>query len=356
MLIHVLTPGFETPNGRAFLFPLVVWRKPLAAAGLHVRLFNHVAPDLTACDALLIDSKFYRGDWTEQGTRILDEIAALASACRVVFCDTTDAASWLKAEVLPLVHVYAKGQVHRDRSTYGQAYYGLRSYSDYYHRAYSIDDAEPEMSTPVNDPASQAKIRVSWNTGLADYSLHGPLRMAAYGRLPLPGLLRFPTNFTNAGAPRPNAISSRFGTSYPRASVAAQRRVIREKLAGRMDTRKVSRRAYFRELCNSRIVISPFGFGEITLKDFEVFLTGGALLKPDVSHIETWPNFFRAGETMLAHRWDLSDFEAVLEAAIADPSRMRDVAMRGQAVYADFIHGDRAVASFATQLIALIAA
>jgi hypothetical protein len=56
-------------------------------------------------------------------------------------------------------------------------------------------------------------------------------------------------------------------------------------------------------------VVSPFGFGEITLKDFEVFLTGGLLLKPDMSHMQTWPDVFRAGETMAAHAWDLSDFE-----------------------------------------------
>ena len=33
----------------------------------------------------------------------------------------------------------------------------------------------------------------------------------------------------------------------------------------------------------SKIVISPFGWGEITLKDFETFLTQGLLIKP-----KTW--------------------------------------------------------------------
>ena len=354
-LIHVLSPGFVTPNGRAFLFPLMVWREALAESGLRIRIFDGVTPELAACDALLIDSKFYRADWGAAGARILDEIAGFASACRVVFCDTTDSASWLKAEVLPLVHVYAKGQLLRDRSDYGRPYYGHRTYADFYHRTLNIEDAVPEWSPTVTDPALRAKLRLSWNTGLADYSLHGPLRMAAYGRVPLRPLLRFPHQFLSPDAPRPNDMSCRFGAGYPRASVAAQRRLIQELLAGRMETRKVSRRAYMRELRNSRVVVSPFGFGEITLKDFEVLLTGGALLKPDTSHMETWPNLFRAGQTMLVHAWDLSDFDEVLEQAIADRPGTQRVATCGQAVYRDHMHGEVAVASFAAQLKMLIA-
>jgi hypothetical protein len=219
----------------------------------------------------------------------------------------------------------------------------------------NIEDADPEWSPAVTDPALRAKLRLSWNTSLADYSLHGPLRMAAYGRIPLRPLLRFPLEFLSPDAPRPNNMSCRFGAGYPRASVAAQRRLIRERLAGRMDTRKLSRRAYMRELCDSRIVVSPFGFGEITLKDFEVFLTGGALLKPDMSHMETWPDLFRADETMLVHAWDLSDFDEALERAIADCAGTQRIAAGGQVVYRDHMHGDAAAASFAAQLQMLIA-
>ena len=43
----------------------------------------------------------------------------------------------------------------------------------------------------------------------------------------------------------------------------------------------------------TKVVISAFGLGEIILKDFETFLTGGMLMKPDMSHMETWPNFMK---------------------------------------------------------------
>jgi len=38
--VHLLTRGFATPNGRAFLFPLVVHRRALAQAGLDIRVLN----------------------------------------------------------------------------------------------------------------------------------------------------------------------------------------------------------------------------------------------------------------------------------------------------------------------------
>jgi hypothetical protein len=57
---------------------------------------------------------------------------------------------------------------------------------------------------------------------------------------------------------------------------------------------------------------------------------------------------------MLVHAWDLSDFDEVLERAMADRIGTQRVAMNGQAVYREYMHGDAAVASFAAQLQMLI--
>jgi hypothetical protein len=179
--------------------------------------------------------------------------------------------------------------------------------------------------------------------------------MAAYGRLPLRMLLGFPGPVTPSGAQRPRDVSCRFGVAYPRATVAYQRAQIRERLAARMDTSKLSRRAYFRELAASKAVVSPFGFGEITLKDFEVFLTGGLLIKPDMSHLETWPDLFRGGETMLAHRWDLADFEAVIAGALDRHAALIAVADAGQAHYIRHLSGPDAPRLFCEQFSRLVA-
>ena len=62
--VHILTKGFASPNGIAFLFPLHVHRRRLADIGLRFRCFTRLAPEITACDALIIDSRFYSRRWT----------------------------------------------------------------------------------------------------------------------------------------------------------------------------------------------------------------------------------------------------------------------------------------------------
>ena len=355
MRVHVLSPGFTTPNGRAFLFPMTVWQRPLADAGFDIRHFRSRAPGLTDCDVLLVDSKFHRDLWFRETPHVVDEFGDLARRCRVIYCDTTDSSGWIQTELLPVVHVYAKSQLLKDRSAYSRPMYGHRPYTDYFHSAFGVNDAQPEWSTAVDQAALLNKLRLSWNSGLADYSLHGPLRMAAYGRVPLRLLLAFSRAITRPDAPRPHDLSCRFGVSYPRATVAYQRAQIRERLAKRMDTRKLSRRAYFQELANSKAVISPFGFGEITLKDFEVFLTGGLLIKPDMAHLETWPDMFRAGETMLAHRWDLSDFDAVVAGALDRYDALIAVARTAQDDYSRHLTGPEAHSLFCDQFARLVA-
>jgi hypothetical protein len=233
--------------------------------------------------------------------------------------------------------------------------YGRRPFTDYYHRTMGAEDAVPEWSRPISDAKLLKKLRLSWNSGLADYSFYGPARMALYGRIPLPGLLRFPQSFTAPSNKRAQEISCRFGFGYPKASVAFQRKLIRERLHGRFDTSKVSRRVYFHELARSKVVVSPFGYGEITLKDFEVMLTGGLLLKPDMSHMETWPDLFRSGETMLTHAWDFSDFDSVLREATENYSTWQHVAEAGQETYKRHLVGPTADELFVDHLRALLA-
>jgi hypothetical protein len=98
-------------------------------------------------------------------------------------------------------------------------------------------------------------------------------------------------------------------------------------------TDKLSRGAYLHELRNSKVIVSPFGLGEITLKDFEVFLTGGLLLKPDMSHLETWPDFFQSGKTMVSHTWGLADLPAVLQHSLENYDALLHIAETGQRTY-----------------------
>jgi len=72
---------------------------------------------------------------------------------------------------------------------------------------------------------------------------------------------------------------------------------------------KVPKREYDRRLINSKIILAPFGYGEMAPRDTESAVCGAILIKPDMDYIETNPNIFRKNETYIACKHDFSDLE-----------------------------------------------
>jgi hypothetical protein len=356
MRIHVLTAGFTSPNGAAFLMPLIVHKRALRDAGFSVQLFGSPSPGLTECDALLLDGQYYAPRWSQQTPYVLEEIAGFREQVdNLVYVDLLDSAGWDHARALPYVKLYCKSQLLRDRSAYLKPLYGYRAFSDFYHRHMAVNDASPVMSEPVTEPALLEKLVVSWNSGLADYSWLGAYLLAVYRYIPLPGLLRMSSkSFYPARARRTNDVSCRMGTSYIRASVSFQRQQLVQLLKDRMATTRLSRRQYVAELRNSKIVLSPFGYGEVCYRDFETFMSGALLLKPDMSEIETWPDFYRE-ETMMSHRWDLSDVREKIELILSDYPRYIEKAEQGQLNYQRHLCGRDAAELFVERLQEVVA-
>jgi len=332
--VHILSDGFRSPNARAFAFPLLRHRRALAANGIDLRFFADAKADLTECDLLITDSKYFTGPERGDPNYVTAHLEGWrGSRDALLWFDTTDSAGWVFEGALTIAKSYYKNQLLRDRNRYLKPMHGRRAPSDFYHHHAGICDTQPDSEPQVKDRNLLNRLYVGWNSGLADYSHHGPRRMAAYGRLRVPCLLGWPNRFTAPGRIRTNEISCRFGTGYERTSVAYQRLEVRRLLSDRIPTDKIGRGAYLRELATSQIVISPFGLGEITLKDFETFLSGALLLKPEMDHMETWPDLYVDGQTMRSFRWDLSDLEDVIETTLADPSSAVEIAAAGQAHY-----------------------
>lgn len=349
--IHVLTAGFASPNGRAFLMPLIVHRQALAELGITIRLYTAPSHDLIDCDALMVDSKYFGDRWSTQSNSVLAELASYTEKIdATIYVDLLDSAGWDQARALPHVTLYCKSQILRDRSRYLKPLYGYRIFSDYYHQEMGVKDTPPVVSEPVEDARLLDKLTLSWNSGLADYSWLGPTRMGAYEHIPLPSLLSFPVHTVAPSSKRNIDVSCRMGTNYIRESVSYQRKRLSKMLATRMRTGKISRRAYIAELSHSRVVVSPFGYGEITLRDFEIFLNGATMLKADMSDIETWPDFYTDGQTMVAYKWDLSDVEEKIDRLLSDAPMRLEIAAQGQERYMKYVSGPHAASLFAEHM------
>jgi hypothetical protein len=238
----------------------------------------------------------------------------------VFFCGQPEAGT-NRLDLLPYVDRLFYKSIFTDRANYQKKLYGKNLFADYYHSSYGIADESPYINTANVPPEDAARPELSWSIGVGTYPRHHwPQRAGTVtARMGMPRLGRFiggagGSAGSGAGIPggkRTIAVHARIDP-VSCASIAYQRTMFLELIASfkRDDlflTGLVPQGKYYRELANSKIVLSPFGWGEVCFRDFEAILAGALLFKPDMSHLVTWPNVYLPYETYVPLKWDGSD-------------------------------------------------
>lgn len=329
--IHIFSPGFTNPNSCAFLFPFYVFKRALSDAGFKVRVFTKITGKISACDVLMIEHKAMSKTWDDmKSTEILQ---MFRETTKVIWCDQSDSTGTFFGQVLPHVDRYLKAQKLKDTVLYKCQYYGDRIYTDYYHQAHNVIDDVHYDYQPATGDEDIDKIGVSWNSSLMNHGYWGPYLGRVLEHTPSRFITKFCGVIARPEIQRSVDLTCRMGISYPRATARFQRERMRELLVDYMSSEKLSRGQYFRELADSKICASAFGYGEITLKDFEAFLTGVALLKPDMDHLETWPPLYQKDKTYIAHDWDLDDLKDTIELYLKEDQKRIEIARQGQELF-----------------------
>jgi len=83
----------------------------------------------------------------------------------------------------------------------------------------------------------------------------------------------------------------------------------------------LKRGEYLQKMVESKIVVSPWGFGELCYRDFEAFLTGAILIKPESSFVKSWPDMFATKHFYVPCRPDFQDLEEVIEDTLRNYSK-----------------------------------
>jgi len=267
---------------------------------------------------------------------------------RISFFHDDAGAGIPRLEVLPFVDLFYSKALLRDRSLYGRPLYGKELYSNYFHEKYGVNDPHYRERPTESGPAELAKLRLSWNIGVGDYP-RAKLRQRAgvaasmafgfgaarmfYGRRRMPA---DPVAANKGLYP----VHARIGLGGP-PSIACQRRLILERISGDPDflVGPVSQNRFNHEVANSRITLSPFGWGELCLRDFEAVRAGSLLLKPDMSHLETWPDVFVPFETYAPFDWEGRDVVKRAREFLEDEASRARVATRAFECYRDQLAG-----------------
>ena len=93
-------------------------------------------------------------------------------------------------------------------------------------------------------------------------------------------------------------------------------------------TKTYSRRRYASVMRRSKIALSPWGYGEVCLRDFQAMLSGAVLIKPDMSHVTTEPPIYRANETYLPCQRDFSDLDDLVDRVVSQWKQFRELRER----------------------------
>ena len=320
--------------------PFHRWKYQFREQGLNVKCYsNHLDKHLKDADYLIIHSRYFdKGKNINSGARQDEEqliyylLEMRQATEKLIWFDAADSTGSSDFSLISYVDVFLKKQLLKDTA--------------YYTDPYSNNDLRIWLNTPEKKtchrfqpcPADQLhKIRLGWNLALHDYRYFGYKlsRLSNYLSYSL-----YPLKFTEAANERSLDLTFR-GTIHKDGNgsdkVSEQRNItlrLLKKLNMKIATGpSISKDKYWHELRNSKISISPYGWGEICYRDFESFISGSLLIKPSMEHLNTYPNIFKANETYIPVSWDLKDLPEKLEHLIDNYYEYREIAQNGQDLY-----------------------
>ena len=222
--------------------------------------------------------------------------------------------------LLPVVDLFLKRQCYRRRDDYFTKYAGGNVFTDYLEKERGYDLDGWYMGSPV-PPGHGARILPGWNLGTANY-----FRESCVSRelKPSPKTIDIFCR-VSLGAEDREEWYRRYRTEALEAIGSLQGEFDCAVSGGFTGAGLVPMEQYYTELRESRIVVSPFGWGETCRRDFEAVCHGCLLVKPDMSHIETLPDIFQAGVTYAPCQWNFSDLTEIAHHYLRNESARRKV-------------------------------
>lgn len=338
--VHII--GKKNGSFDRHVHPIRVFRKELLHAGIDAEYFsNPIESRIDQCNVLIFMEAGYRDILpikSKDRSAAIDYLSSFFDRFdKVIWFDDHDSSGMLRTYVFPLVDIYAKSQILHDKTYYQQNHLTGVIHRDYVNEFYKIDDRKILKGTISEQEIK--KIRVAWNLSMINwpYFLSDSviLKKLFYFNQHNYKIKYSSNNFFN----REKLIKFR-GNLWESDPTVNWWRTTTKTHIDQVNTingfsqselhLKVGKKQFHEEINNTMITPSPFGFGEICFRDFEAFIFGSLLFKPNMDHLNTWPNLYIDGVTYISHKWDFSDFNDKLEDILTHPERYDEVAREGQ--------------------------
>lgn len=317
----------------------LLWRHGIAVRFAPANTLSELDRVLSGADE---DVVFALSDWS---LPVRDTLAVFRRAARrpdrpaLVYLDYFDQSSSPYFGLLESVDLYIKKQVYRDRDAYQRPSPTGFVFADYM--------AERQVPAPTGwhfgSPLPEAhahKLVVGWNLATAT-ELRRLVRASALQRV-LPARRHIDVHCrVSLGPDNPDWW---YYHHHRKAALEALRplqgdyRVV----SSLDDQRRIGYLQFLNELRHSKIGFSPFGWGELTYRDFQCIACDALLVKPDVSHLETRPDVFVPYETYVPVAWDLSDLAEKCAYYLAHAEERERIVRRARQRLVDYLRHDGA--------------
>ncbi|MDR9365943.1 MAG: glycosyltransferase [Balneolaceae bacterium] len=243
-------------------------------------------------------------------------------------------------QALPIVDTYFHCQLFSDSENYKRPVKRGQLYSEYYAKM-GVKDHDNYKSVLV-DEESLSKIHLAWNIGAGCYPRKDLLRKAGLVAANFISPKLLPIFYTHPqNTPYPDNgekfdVQARFSIQSV-TTIAYQRELVLKKVKNdnRVLTGFVSPGKFKEEIKNTKIVLSPFGWGEVCFRDFEAVLNGALLLKPDMDHLSTWPDIYKPNETYVPFQWNCKDLPEKIDQYLQNDEKRRAIANNAYECYMD---------------------
>ena len=269
---------------------------------------NETGPQVEGADLILLQTWFDLS--VERKNILFEKIRRQNPDAKIVYLDSFAPTDLRLADMLDgEVDLYIKKHLLCDLKSYQVTNFGDTNLMDYYGKLYGLE--HPDVHWPVSEK-------------FAENIIIGP------GFYTSPNMMSYFSPDEPPGGQREVDIHARLASNGSGWYQQMREQSIQSinSLSGLsiITGSGVPLRQFIREMKNSKLCFSPFGYGEVCWRDIEAFGTGSLLIKPDMSHLKTNPDLFIPYETYIPVSWDFSNLEEKVRQILADDQMREEIA------------------------------
>ncbi len=302
-----------------------------------------LSKDAAVADADVVAVQF---DWLMGASGVLAHLEnlrlSMRADARLALLDYQDSATSHWAHAVGACDIYVKAQLPRDVSEV----FAVEGTAGVHQRRVCEAVGLPVPKMPTVDAATMSfaaeRMKLGWSFGAGDFVV--PLLFTRISRRRRPRRVTLPSSSKRHIDVHFVCNVGKFGNDdwYHRhrmqavdaiAQLPADTRRLCVAIAsdapvghGSVTQRGLKPSAYRRSFKQSKMVVSPLGYGEICYRDFEAIAAGCVLVKPEMGGVVSEPDLYVADETYLPCRVDFADLDDVVAKALAEPQRLDHIA------------------------------